>query len=260
MKKFDLSICIVSHESRADLPACLESVYAQAGQFTTEVILVDNASVDDSAAFVKARFPQVTLVVNTERHGFATNINCALRLSQGHYLLSLNPDTVLLPGALETLIAFMDATPDAAVVGCKTFYPDGQLQYTCREFPSVATVLWRWLRLEKLYTPPFYRRFLMQDWHHNEVRQVDWVLGACMLLRREPIFNIGLFDEAFYLYYEDIDVCYRLRQQGFATYFIPHAQIIHKYHRSSAHGLNHLTLEHARSIARYFRKHGVYFF
>lgn len=260
MGKFDLSICIVSHESHADLPACLESVYAQAGQLVIEVILVDNASVDGSAAFVKVQFPQVALVVNTERHGFATNINRALRLSQGRYLLSLNPDTVLLPGALETLVTFMDATPDAAVVGCKTFYPDGKLQYTCREFPSVATILWRWLRLEKLYTPSFYRRFLMQDWDHNVVRQVDWVLGACMLLRREPIFEIGLFDESFYLYYEDIDICYRLKQRGFAIYYLPDAQIIHKYHRSSARGLNRLTLEHAKSIVRYFRKHGVHFF
>lgn len=256
----DLSICIVSHESRADLPACLESVYAQAGQLSTEIILVDNASVDGSAAFVQTTFPRVNLVVNSHRHGFATNLNRALRLSQGRYLLSLNPDTILLPGALAALVTFMDNTPSAAVGGSKTFYPDGKLQYTCREFPSVATILWRWLHLEKLYTPAFYRRFLMLDWPHHEVRQVDWVLGACMLLRREPIFNIGLFDEAFYLYYEDIDVCYRLRQQGFDTYFVPEAQIIHRYHRSSARGINRLTVEHAKSIIHYFRKHGICLF
>ncbi len=255
--QFDLSVCIVSHESRSDLPACLESVYDQVGKLAVEVILVDNASTDGSAAFVAAAFPQVRLVVNSNRRGFAANLNHALRLSQGHYILSLNPDTVLLQGALETLVTFMDVTPDAAVAGCKAFYPDGRLQYTCREFPSVATILWRWLHLDQVYLPHFYRRFLLQDWPHDEVRQVDWVLGACMILRREPIFEIGLFDEAFYMYYEDIDVCYRFKQHGFAVYFVPDAQIIHKYHRSSARGFNRLTIEHIKSIVRYFRKHGI---
>lgn len=254
----DLSVCIVSHESRSHLGGCLESVYAHAGRLAMEVIVVDNCSTDGSARFVEQHFPQARLHLNERRRGFAANANQAFRLSHGRYMLALNPDTVILKNALETMVDFMDSTPQASAAGCRTVYPDGQLQYTCRAFPSLATVLWRWLRLERLYQPAFYRRFLMADWPHDDSRRVDWVMGSCLLLRRQAAFEVELFDEGFYLYYEDIDLCHRLHQAGQPVYYIHSAQIIHEYQRHSARGLlNRSTLWHIHSIWRYFRKHGL---
>jgi GT2 family glycosyltransferase len=184
-------------------------------------------------------------------------MNRAFRLSQGRYLLSLNPDTIVESKAFEKLVAFLDNTPAAAAAGCRTLYPDGSLQLTCREFPSIATVLWRWLHLERFYQPGFYRRSLMIEWAHDVARPVDWVMGSCLLLRRQATFDIGLFDEGYYLYYEDIDLCFRLKHRGMAVYYVPEACITHEYQRHSARGLfNRKTLWHAQSIFRYFSKHG----
>jgi len=251
----DLSVIIVSYNVANFLIECLTSIYGAAPRISFEVLVVDNASGDGSAQMVRAEFPQVTLLANESNYGFARANNQALRISKSRYYLLLNPDTLLNPGSLGKMVEFMDHHPDAGASGCRLVWPEGAIQPSCRTFPSLLAIFLRGARLHKLYNKPV-ARYLMADWDHSSVREVDWVLGACLLLRREALEDVGLLDEGFFLYYEDIDLCYRLKARGWKVYYNPQIQVVHYYQRASARGiLNRATLEHIKSIFRLFKKH-----
>jgi hypothetical protein len=264
----DLSIVIVNWNARDLLAQCLESVVAspnlqipdsvnQAGMlhlppFTLEVWVVDNVSTDGSAQMVRARFPWVRLVENQENIGFARANNQAIRESQGHYVLLLNPDTEVKPGALETLVRFMEIHSQASAVGPQLLNPDGALQPSCHPAPTLPRELWRLFHLDKLWP---YALYPMNEWDPSVPRRVDVLQGACLLLRRTALDQVGLFDEDYFMYSEEMDLCYRLGQAGWCLYWAPEAKVIHYGGQSTRQVAMDMFLRLYQSKLLYFRKH-----
>lgn len=258
---FDLSIIIVNYKTRNLLEQCLNSIYSENHHFSYGVFVVDNNSKDSSIEMVKKKFPQVKLIENRINSGFAAANNQALRRSNARYLLLINPDTVVLPDSLNVMMEFMDEHPEAGIAGCKLLNPDYSLQYSCREFSTLATFFLRGIHFDNLFpNNTMLRKYMMFDWDHNEVREVDWVLGSCMMVKRKAIEHVGMLDENFILYFEDQDWCYRMWKHGWKIYYVPQAQMIHYYQRRSAKQfLNVLTWIHIKSMLYFFKKHYLQF-
>jgi len=254
----DLSIVILHYRTPALLFNCLTSLLSNpftAG--TSEIWVVDNASGDGTPARVRREFPHVQVLVNEANLGFAAGNNRGVARSAGRYILLLNPDTEVHPGALDALVAFMERHPGAGAAGAQLIGLDGEVQSSCRRFPNFLGVILRGTPLHRLFPRhPSLRRYLMEDCDRMQTREVDWILGACMLIRRQAWQEVGPLDEGFFMYYEDIDWCYRAHEAGWKIYYVPEARITHHHRRESAHGLfNRLTWVHIRSIMRLFRKH-----
>jgi len=258
---FDLSIIIVNYETKNLLEQCLNSIYSENYHFSYEVSVVDNDSKDSSIEMVKKKFPQVKLIENRNNLGFAAANNQALRRSNARYLLLINPDTVVLPDSLNVMMEFMDEHPEAGIAGCKLLNPDYSLQYSCRKFSNFATFFLRGIHLDSIFpNNTILRKYMMFDWDHNEVREVDWVLGSCMMVRRKAIEQVGMLDENFILYFEDQDWCYRMWKHDWKVYYVPQAQMIHYYQRRSAKQfLNVSTWTHIKSMLYFFKKHYLQF-
>jgi len=257
--ELDLSICIISHDSREDLEVCLTRLrQVMPSDLAVDLIVVDNTGQDGSTEYVRQTWPSAQLITNDKPQGFSANINQSVARSNARYVLVMNPDVILLAGAIEAMVKHMDTHSDTGVCGPKTLYPDGALQATRRRFPTWGTVFWRWLKLDRIAQPGFYQQFLMLDCTYDEEQAVDWVMGSCMLIRRDAFAAVEGFDEGFFLYYEDIDFCRRLWKAGFSVRYVPDAVVIHTYQRRSGKTLlNPLALVHLRSILRYRRKHGL---
>lgn len=252
----DLSVCIVNWNTREDLARCLTSLVGRSWDIEYEVWVVDNASQDSSGDLVRTRFPTVNLVVNAENRGFAAANNQAIQQSQGRYILLLNPDTIVHEGALNQLVWFLDTHPAVGIAGLKLLNPDGSLQYSCRTFPTWGAVLFRGTLLGRLFPHNrFTREYLMQDWPHNEVRRVDWVSGAGLAVRRKMLAQIGLLDERFFMYCEDMDLCRRAWDAGWEVVYFPEAVVTHFIGRSSDQNLGPMIVEFHRSMYRYVGKH-----
>lgn len=251
----DLSVCLVSWNVWADLRACLLSLRENPG-LHVEIIVVDNASSDDTVAQLEREFPEVELMVNTENRGFAAASNQALAAASGRYLLLLNPDTVVPPRGLEELVSFADGHPEAGIVGPQLRYPDGRLQYSARHFPTIAAALFRNTPLGRLFPRArAVQAYLMADWDHNEVREVDWVSGAAMLIRRETYEQIGPLDEGFYWGSEDVDYCWRAHKAGWRVLYTPTPRIVHTVGRSSDQAVRRTIVNTHRSMYRLYCKH-----
>jgi len=252
----DLSVCIVSWNTRADLCRALASVFACRGEAAFEVIVVDNGSDDGSPEMVRREFLAAQLIANRANRGFAAGNNQALRRARGRYCLLLNSDTVVHQGALAEVVRFMDSHPDAGAVGLRVLNPDRTLQYSCRRFPRLATGLFRKVPLGRLIPDNRWNReYLMSDWAHDTVREVDWVSGAAMGLRAQALQEVGLLDEGYYMYCEDVDWCYRARQAGWRIYYLPTAAVTHVVGRSSDQRPLRMVAEFHRSMIRFYRKH-----
>jgi len=252
----DLSIIIVNWNGKQLLERCLRTVYAALGALTAEVIVVDNASTDGSAAAVRAGFPQVTLVENGENVGFAAGNNQALRRAQGRYVLLLNTDAFVHPGALEALVRHMDAYPDTGAAGGRLLYEDGRLQRSCSSFPTLSTELWTCLWLDRLFPAhPVFGKYLMTYWDLDDLREVDAVLGAVMILRQTALQKVGLLDEQFFMYSEEVDLCYRLKQAGWSVRFVPDATATHLWGGSVTALKKESFLWLHKSRMLFFRKH-----
>ncbi len=246
---------IVHHATPDLLRRCLEALAAHGAGWLGSTVVVDNASPGSVPAPLAAAFPQVRFVRAERNLGFAAGANLGWRAQPAPFHLLLNPDAWLQAGALDAMLACMTAAPQAAVVAPRLENPDGTLQYSCRRFPTLAAVLLRGLRLDGLWPQPV-DRYLMRDWDHGQRRPIDWAIGACLLLRQQAVQAVGGFDESFFLYYEDADLCRRLQQAGWQVWYEPGARVRHLHRRASA------TLwpgrparAHARSLVRLFRKH-----
>jgi GT2 family glycosyltransferase len=190
-----------------------------------EIIVVDNASSDASSQMVSTEFPEVELIVNKENVGFARANNQALRHAKGRYVLLLNPDTIVPPGAIEDVLRFMEQTPDAGVAGCKQTYGHGGLQSTCHRMLTLKREGLVALGLSKVF--PQWVDYGDLPMKATEPFRVDWVGGACLFARRDLIARSGLLDENIFMYAEDADLCQRIRDLGYFTYYLPNVSIIH---------------------------------
>jgi GT2 family glycosyltransferase len=252
----DLSIIILNWNTRQDLEQCLTSIFEQAHRITVETIVVDNASEDDSVAMVRAGFPKAIVVVNERNLGFGAGNNRGIPHTSGRYVMFLNSDTVVTPGALDALVAYADGRPDAAIFGPRLLNTDGSLQYSCRSFPNLGTGFFRNTPLGRLFPRNrFNEDYLMASWDHSTPRDVDWVSGSALMIRREDLEALGGFDEGFFMYCEDVDLCYRVHERGRRVAYYPDAVIYHHIGRSSDQVPTRMTFEFHRSMYRFYLKH-----
>ena len=256
---FDVSLITISTNQARILEPCLQAIYSCPTGVRFEVMVVDNVSSDGTAEMVQSRFPQAVLLRNQQRTGFAANNNVGLRCAQGRYPLIMNPDVELLPGALDELVDFMDKETQVGIAAAKLYNSDMSLQPSCRRFTTPAHFLIRGLRLDGLLgNTATVRDAVYAEWDHADARDVDYVIGACMMVRREAIVAVGLMDDGYQLYFEDQDWCYRMWQAGWRVAYVPEAQMIHHHQRDSARSLfSRSTRIHVQSMIRYFRKHHV---
>lgn len=254
-----LSILIVSWNTRALLQACLESIYANPPVAPFEVLVVDNASQDGSQEMVRSRFPQVRLNASAENLGFAGGNNRAYMDSCGEYVLMLNPDTEVRPGALQTLVDFLDRYPQAGGVGARLLNADGSMQPSCSPEPTLRREFARLFHLPGVRPDGYYT---MDGWALDQPRPVDVLLGACLLLRRtaldaqavSPSNPTGLLDEDYFVYSEEVDLCYRLKGSGWLLYWEPRAQVVHYGGQSTRQVATEMFLNLYQGKVLYFRK------
>lgn len=258
-----LSIVILNYRSRGLLRQCLKGLAAARLAVLHEIIVVDNASGDGTLAMLREDFPGVRTLASPVNGGFAMGNNLGLLAARGHYALILNPDLVVLPGSIERLVAFLDDHPEAAVVAPQLLNPDGTVQASCYRFPDPWIPILRRTPLGRLrFAQRHLRHYLMTDWSHAETQTVDWALGGCLLIRFSAIERVGLFDERYFLYYEDVDWCRRFWEAGLAVYYLPSARLVHYHQRLSAEYpglrgvLSALTRIHILSGLLYFLKFG----
>ncbi len=231
----DVSVIIVNWNTRDVLRDCLLSVYDQTSEIEYEVIVIDNASIDDSVSMVRAEFPQVYLIENSENRGFAAANNQGMEIAKGQYVLLLNSDTIILDNAISKTLEFAKDRPNASVVGCKVLNPDRTLQPTCFMFPSVFNRLLFTTYLYKIFPRSrFFGRERMSWWDRKDEQEVDVVTGCFMMVRQEAIKRVGMMDTQFFMYAEEIDWCYRFYKAGWKNLYTPAPQIIHLGNVSAA--------------------------
>jgi GT2 family glycosyltransferase len=252
----DITVSIVNWNTREELAGCLESVLRQEG-VSYEVIVVDNGSRDGSAEMVASRFRQVLVIANEDNRGFSKAQNQALKTSQGRYVLMLNPDARMMePDTLARLVAFGDSEPRVGVFGMRILNSDGSLQFSARRFPTLGAGLFRNTFLGRLFPRNKYvKDYLMTDWEHSEVRDVDWVSGAALTVRREALDNIGALDERFFMYCEDVDFCYRAHQEGWRVCYFPMSTVTHRIAAASDLAQIPMIYHFHRSMLMFFNKH-----
>jgi N-acetylglucosaminyl-diphospho-decaprenol L-rhamnosyltransferase len=242
-----VAVVVATYNALPWLEQCLESVPG------VETVVVDNGSSDDTVSFVRERFPAVS-VVEQENVGLGAAWNRGIEATASDYVMILNADAWLTPGSLDRLIAFAQSRPDAAIVGPRLLNPDGTLQRSVRGFPTPWRLATEYFFLRKL--APRSRAlnaFYAGGFDHDEVCEAEFVMGACMLVRRAAIDQVGQLDEAFFLFSEETDWCYRFAQAGWKTVFFPGAECVHV--GGASHG-GQLYRENLRGHLRFLAKHG----
>jgi GT2 family glycosyltransferase len=260
-----LSVCIVTFNACRLLQECLHSVYANTRQLDLEIIVVDNGSQDGVAEMLRREFPQVKFLALAGNTGFTRPSNLAMQSARGRHLLLLNPDTLVLEGALDRLVAFLEAHPEVGICSPKVLNLDGTLQQACRRGESRPwAVISYFLGLSRLFPRRrLFGEYLLTYMDENTAHPAAGVSGSCMLIRREVVEQIGYLDETFFAYQEDADFCFRARQAGWQVYYFPEAQIIH-YGGQGGSRVQPLRsiIEWHRSYFRFYRKNYArdYFF
>jgi GT2 family glycosyltransferase len=245
-----LAVVVVTYRSIETIEACLRSVQAEGEP--AEVVVVDNASDDGTAALVRERFPEVTLLENRTNEGFGRAANRGWRETTAPYVVILNPDTELRPGAARALLDFAAAHPRAGLVGPRVLNADGTLQHSCFRFPSLRMVVTGFFGLIPLDSPAN-GRYRVEEYDHPH--EVEHLLGACLLVRRAAAEQVGLMDERFYMYFEETDLCYRMRAAGWQNWYTPAATVVHRGAHSTSREPERMSAEFYRSQARFYRKH-----
>lgn len=243
----ELSVIIVNYNDRVRLPACLSSLEKALSSLSGEVILVDNRSEDGSPALVRSSFPWIRLIENDRNVGYPRANNIGFRQSRGEYVLFLNTDTIMPADTLALLLAGIKARPQIAAVGPALVHEDGSFQVS---FGKRVSFFWE--LCQKLILNPYYRKSLR---HSRKPRAAGWLSGACLLARRAAIEAAGLFDEAFFFYFEDIDLCRRISARGLELVFLPAVRISHVGGATTSARPWQSRLEYRRSQLRFYRKH-----
>jgi GT2 family glycosyltransferase len=253
----DLSVIIVNYKTKDFLDHCLESLLSSAPGTSSEIIVIDNDSQDGTREMMKQKYPQVTLIINHANYGFARACNQGIMASKGEYLFFLNPDTVIDSNTYDLILAFMKTQPRIGVAGCYLYSPDGRIQTSFYRFTSIPNQLGRALLLYTILpririTTPFFREYLREEY------ATEQVCGGAMVVRREAIEDVGLFDEAFFLYYEDEDLCYRMTQKGWKIASIPGTRIIHYHDQSSKKNIKKAIFSSYKSQFLFYNKYHTF--
>ncbi len=252
-----LSTVIVSWNTTGLLEDCLRSLREHPPAAEHEVIVVDNASDGFDEAAFRATFPEATLIANTENAGYARGNNQAIRASTGDYVLLLNPDTQVTKGALDALIELMDRRPDAAAAGARLVRPDGTVERSVRGFPYPVAIACEFLGLSRLFPANRWLSAYRMSWFtYDTEADVDQPMGSCLILSRKAIDGVGLLDEAFPIFFNEVDWLYRAREAGCRIYFTPSATIVHHGAASTSQvERRKMIRESHESLLRFYAKH-----
>jgi GT2 family glycosyltransferase len=254
--RVDLSVIILSWNTETLTRNCLQSIFQQKHSHRIQVIVADNASQDNTRAMVRSEFPQALLVEHERNLGFCAGNNRAIPHATGRWILFLNSDTIVTQGAFDTMVDFADADPTIGILGPKLLNQDGTLQYSCRRFPNLGAGFFRNTPLGRLFPNNRYtQNYLMSDWDHAEPRDVDWLSGAALMLRRETFEQTGAFDENYYMFCEDVDLCYRAHQSGWRVVYCPYAVIYHLIGQSTILVPARSTWLFHRAMYRFYKLH-----
>ncbi len=252
----DVSIIIVNWNTKDLLAKCLRCVEETVKKVSYDIYVVDNASSDGSPDMVRQNFPTVKLIANTDNVGFARANNQAMRVCEGRYVLLLNSDAFVKDNTIDYMVEFMDKHPDASMAGCKLLYGDGRLQPSCATFPTLLTETFIALGLDKVFAKSkFFGKYMMTDWDYGDTRPVDVIMGAFMLARADVIQKVGLMDESFFMYSEEVDWCYRFKAAGWKIYFTPDAEAVHLWGGSSQQVKVETLIRLYKARTQFFRKH-----
>jgi N-acetylglucosaminyl-diphospho-decaprenol L-rhamnosyltransferase len=250
----DLSVIIVSWNVRELLRECLRSIEQREAKIAMEIIVVDAASSDGTVEMIEAEFPEVVLLPQTENVGFPRGNNIGLSHAQGNHLFLLNPDTEIIGDSLSTMLDYLNDHPEVGALGPQLLNSDGTVQSSRRRFPTLATGFFESTWLEGLATG-LLRRYYALDLPDEAIAEVDWVVGAAIMVPRKVYNQIGGMDEAYYMYSEELDWCRRIKAAGWRVVYFPHAKIIHHYGKSSEQAVTSRHINFQRAKLRYFRKH-----
>jgi N-acetylglucosaminyl-diphospho-decaprenol L-rhamnosyltransferase len=253
-ERADLAVVVVNYNTGDYLGRCLRSAFEAAGDARLEVVVVDNESRDGSVERALEGNPRARLIQNGSNRGFAAAANQGIRATTAPFVLLLNPDAEIVAGTLGGFLKIARERPRAGVIGPVIKDPDGSVYPSARRIPSVGTALGHAFLSPFIPGNRFSRTYTMAEWDRRTERRVQWVSGSCCLLRREALEEVGLFDEGYWLYVEDVDLCTRLHGAGWEVRFCPELEVVHVGGISTA-GSKRLTLEHSKSIYRYFVKH-----
>jgi len=252
-----LSIVIVNYNAERLLKGCLESVYAGTNGTPLDVWVVDNHSRDRSVAMVKSQFPTVRVIENESNVGFSRANNLVVSQSRSDYILLLNPDTLIIEDGIERMVKFMEAHPEAGIAGCKVLNRDGTLQLACRRsIPTPEVAFYRLTGLSKLFPKSrIMAKYNMTYRSPDETQEVDAVSGSFLMIRRSVVEQIGLLDERFFMYGEELDWCLRAKRAGWAVMYYPGAQIVHYKGESTKYNSRKAAVEFYRAMYLFHKKH-----
>ncbi len=253
----DLSILLVNWNTGKLLVECIQSVYKFTTKLSFEIVVVDNASSDDSVEMLEAEFPEIKLIKNTQNVGFAKANNQAYLEAKGTYICCLNPDTVLLNNALEVLYKYLLNNPKCGIVGPKLLNPDGTIQYVCaRRLPNLYTSF-VWITGLNQRCPNIFEGSNIENWDHRNSRDVDCLAGACMVFRRDFSKDNKIFNEGYFMFGEDVEICLWAKRCGYTIYYLSDAEVLH-YGQASVKKYNMVKLHYFISLEIYFRNnHGM---
>ena len=255
----DVSIIIVSYRTPGLLRACLERLTQDPARHPREILVVDNASGDTSVQVASA-FPEVRVLALPRNVGFAGGVNQGIARAQGAYIFIMNPDVETRPGAVDLLADFLDTHPETGIAAPKLLNTDGSLQYSCRRHYTLKTIVLRRTPLGRMFPNASSLRWhLMMEYDHALPRSVDWVAGAAMMARREAIEDVGLMEERYFLYFEDVDWCTRMQARGWQVHYVPEAVMVHHWQRASL-GFGLAARRHLRSGLRFYDRWGAWFY
>lgn len=249
------TIGILTYHSQGLLKGLLESIFRNRWEHPYEIVVVDNHSSDDTISMVERLWPSVRLVRNPVNRGVAPARNQIFRMSEREFVIILDVDTEVHPGSLDALVNTMRAHPEAGIAGPKLVYGDGRLQHSCRPFPTPLNIAIEGTFLRDWFPRSrFVKEYTLEDWDHGELREVDWMYGAALIIRKTALDRVGLFDEGFFYLYEDIDLCFRMRKSGLKVLYDPQAVVTHFLPRERKGIFHHRIGVHGWSIARYLLK------
>jgi len=250
----DLTISIVSYNSLFFLRECLDSIFANPPETEYEIIVVDNASGDGTVKFVKENYPDVTMIPNDRNIGFAAANNRAIERSNSKYIILMNSDCRVFKGSLDNLASFMEENPEVGIAGPKIINTDGTIQLSCRRFPSAFDAAAHTVLTNIFPHNPFSRKYKLADIKKDKPFKVDWVSGSCMIVRRKALEESGFLDENYFMYVEDLDICYRMWQKNWKVCYYPHAEVMHHIGGSSGSRRVKASFRMQRSVFYFFWK------
>ncbi len=228
MNQLDLSIIIVTWNSEKWIKRCLDSILARKSDLKLEIIVLDNFSKDKTVELLKTYGTEIRLIQNSANLGYAKGCNQGLKIAQGNYILLLNPDTEVTGDSLKKMFLFMEQNPQIGALGPQLLDFQGKIQPSCRRFPNYKFLLWEFSGLSRLFPKnKIFGAWKMGDFDFQSTKEVDQPMASALLIRKTVIDRIGLMDEKFVIFYNDVDLCYRIKEAGWKIYFYPDAKIFH---------------------------------